>query len=492
MRTIQYNIGNADSNFMPIKSGFIIKSYENNYQSGDRLIMASGGNFYNANILVLQDMTLLLDNRGGAGARMGIVDATVGNVIAKGCFFGIDTNIQAIPYPTTANNCGLRSANSLDSTGNTFTRIEDCVFYGLTCGLRISSNTYANNNKSIFCTNGLIMTVNSGRAGTTVPRHISMFCRNSMSGLTHPYTDSSIFYIGELDAIIDTNQAYWWGSRYIIDDGNDVCKGMVFYNISLNGVQHNELFNQNGGTRLIAYPFGTPIATAESLNTKLDANGITSADGNLVLPLSVHGIGGSISTATKNFLYLNNNDTSSVPGTEVMLGSSSMYTPTSGNEQLLYLGGTFAPSSGNSRFRAMSVFPTINQTGGASGVTQGIFISPSLTSASDWRSIELANSSGWSLYQSGAAAKNYFAGHTLIGSSVDDGSNILQVTGDTKITGKIVLGNIWILSGTGSPEGVVSAPLGSVFYREDGGVDFSIYNKTAAGSGNTGWTNNKN
>ena len=41
-------------------------------------------------------------------------------------------------------------------------------------------------------------------------------------------------------------------------------------------------------------------------------------------------------------------------------------------------------------------------------------------------------------------------------------------------------------SGTGSPEGVVAAPVGTEYRRRDGGAGTSIYIKES-GSGNTGW-----
>lgn len=41
--------------------------------------------------------------------------------------------------------------------------------------------------------------------------------------------------------------------------------------------------------------------------------------------------------------------------------------------------------------------------------------------------------------------------------------------------------------GVGSPEGVVTAPIGSVFLRTDGGATTTLYVKTS-GAGNTGWT----
>lgn len=47
-------------------------------------------------------------------------------------------------------------------------------------------------------------------------------------------------------------------------------------------------------------------------------------------------------------------------------------------------------------------------------------------------------------------------------------------------------GDITWTSGAGSPEGVVTAPVGSLYSRTDGGLLTSLYVKQA-GSGNTGW-----
>jgi hypothetical protein len=52
---------------------------------------------------------------------------------------------------------------------------------------------------------------------------------------------------------------------------------------------------------------------------------------------------------------------------------------------------SFAPTSGTCTMDWMSVSPTINQTGGANGITRGLFINPTLTSAADWRAIEVSN-----------------------------------------------------------------------------------------------------
>lgn len=52
--------------------------------------------------------------------------------------------------------------------------------------------------------------------------------------------------------------------------------------------------------------------------------------------------------------------------------------------------------------------------------------------------------------------------------------------------GGIVLGTVKVLTGTGSPAGVVVAPVGSLYLRSDGGANTTLYVKEA-GAGNSGW-----
>jgi hypothetical protein len=53
--------------------------------------------------------------------------------------------------------------------------------------------------------------------------------------------------------------------------------------------------------------------------------------------------------------------------------------------------------------------------------------------------------------------------------------------------GNLYLGATQFITGIGSPESVVTAPVGSIFLRTDGGVSTTLYVKTS-GAGNTGWT----
>lgn len=84
---------------------------------------------------------------------------------------------------------------------------------------------------------------------------------------------------------------------------------------------------------------------------------------------------------------------------------------------VLSLIGPFHPTSGSNTFTAMSITSNVNQTGGANGITRGIYINPTLISVADWRSIDITSNSGYALYQSGSSALNYLAGKVGIGDS---------------------------------------------------------------------------
>ena len=84
-------------------------------------------------------------------------------------------------------------------------------------------------------------------------------------------------------------------------------------------------------------------------------------------------------------------------------------------------------------------------------------------------------------------------------------TNALFVGGTATINGTLTAATVvstgnmgapaWVLtaannsisSGTGSPESVITAPVGSLFLRTDGGVSTTLYVKTS-GAGSTGWT----
>jgi hypothetical protein len=104
-------------------------------------------------------------------------------------------------------------------------------------------------------------------------------------------------------------------------------------------------------------------------------------------------------------------------------------------------GVSFAPTSGTSTFTTIISQPTINQTGGANGITRGLYVSPTLTAAADWRSIEWSNNSGWGLYGAGTAA-NYLEGDTYIGTTSLSTATKFTIAGSETASSAIARGTL--------------------------------------------------
>jgi hypothetical protein len=70
--------------------------------------------------------------------------------------------------------------------------------------------------------------------------------------------------------------------------------------------------------------------------------------------------------------------------------AGNIFTQTSGSQIFINTVNSFAPTSGTASLALLRLGWTINQTGGANGVTRGLYINPTLTSAADWRAIEVS------------------------------------------------------------------------------------------------------
>lgn len=85
------------------------------------------------------------------------------------------------------------------------------------------------------------------------------------------------------------------------------------------------------------------------------------------------------------------------------------YTNTSGDKRNWTITSGFLPTSGTGTYTHMRYAGTVNQTGGANGITSAIEIDPTLTSAADYRALHIKNNSGHAIYLSGASATSIYA-----------------------------------------------------------------------------------
>lgn len=103
-----------------------------------------------------------------------------------------------------------------------------------------------------------------------------------------------------------------------------------------------------------------------------------------------------INNSSKNIYYSNDTGGTLTFPNDNLVGAKFNFagtskTATNGTVTLLTLNGGFAPTSGTGIYNELTISPTINQIGGANGVTRGIYINPTLTAAADWRALEIAN-----------------------------------------------------------------------------------------------------
>lgn len=152
--------------------------------------------------------------------------------------------------------------------------------------------------------------------------------------------------------------------------------------------------------------------------------------------------GTTISTSGRGMILSTAASSQGAPSFTV-LGSSTI---TSGNVWGIGTTQTFAPSSGTGTWADLYSAPTINQIGGANGITRGLYINPTLTSAADWRAIELTNATGYGIYQTGAAP-NSFAGSVTTAGKLS--STLTSVTCAAAATTFAVTSNVVRVTGDG-------------------------------------------
>lgn len=149
--------------------------------------------------------------------------------------------------------------------------------------------------------------------------------------------------------------------------------------------------------------------------------------------ITVGGSSGAISLNTTNTstssIIINANNNASVATSGIDFSAGNTYTQTSGTRNYLNMSAIFAPTSGTAVHNQLAFTGTINQTGGASGITRGIYLNQTITAAADFRALEIGmnSSSAFGLYQSGSATKNYLNGNTGWGDTSPE--TLVDITG---------------------------------------------------------------
>jgi hypothetical protein len=204
-------------------------------------------------------------------------------------------------------------------------------------------------------------------------------------------------------------------------------------------------------------------------------NGILSFNTNSVLSIYGQNNGSPITTANAGFAFRSSLLNTAVGPDFVFINGQGARDITSGSGIYLSIQPqSFSPTSGTATFTTLQVTQTINQTGGANGITRGLFVNPTLTSASDWRSIEWSNNTGRGLWGTGTA-NNALAGATHIGSASNaNASAILELTSTTR--------GLLLPRMTSAERDAIASPVAGLIVYNTTANQISFYNGTA-------WTN---
>lgn len=135
----------------------------------------------------------------------------------------------------------------------------------------------------------------------------------------------------------------------------------------------------------------------------------------------------------------------------ITLIGANTFTNTGGAKVGVTTSGTFAPTSGTATWTSQAITTTINQTGGANGITRGLHINPTITAAADFRALEIGNTTAntYGIYQGGTSVLNLLSGNTGIG--IAPGTDKLRVSGSIRFDlGSDAEGDIFYRNSSGN------------------------------------------
>jgi hypothetical protein len=296
----------------------------------------------------------------------------------------------------------------------------------------------------------------------------------SATTISQPFTTGSVIFQGSGGTLSQSNsQLFWdntnnrfgvgtntfWGTTkaLVVDSATEGRLGVA--NTGKQGVYLGRVSNFS---QIFAYDYTAVAALPLSINSfggnvligtttdsgyLLDVNGTSRLNGlssingvgvaNTALAIYANGTGGG------NYI-INAYDSGLVQRFYVAASGNfriagATDTGTSGSDEKMRLTLTFSPTSGNREHYGHYITQTINQTGGASGITRGIYITPTLTSAYDYRAIETTI---------GDVMLNTISGNTLIGTTADTGTYKLDVNGATRVSGVMRSTDVFVVGGT--------------------------------------------
>jgi len=255
----------------------------------------------------------------------------------------------------------------------------------------------------------------------------------------------------------------------------------------------------------------------------------------IVTPLTTGAVKFGVQAANNAWLFEGGGNTSYHLG---VIGYSG-FGATSGTVRSIQSTSSFEAGAGSANYRPIEISYTINASGAQTGTATGIFLNATETALNGMTHNLLTlqtggvnrfsvSNGGWARLSSFVSISNenvtmasYGSGQLTLFNNAFDGFNRINFGGTTNLfpalkrngaalearladdseyadlnlrqltstLGRIFFnasGTVLQIAGVGSPEGVVTANVGSLYMRTDGGAGTSFYVKES-GTGNTGW-----
>lgn len=126
--------------------------------------------------------------------------------------------------------------------------------------------------------------------------------------------------------------------------------------------------------------------------------------------------GVTISSNSTNNIAIHNSVNASTSTAGIVFGNSLNFVQSSGTRNYIDFTTGFQPTSGTAVHNKFLFAGTFNQTGGANGITRALYFNHTLTTVTDYRTIDIAesNANATYIYQSGTLGKNIFTAPTNI------------------------------------------------------------------------------
>lgn len=217
------------------------------------------------------------------------------------------------------------------------------------------------------------------------------------------------------DKALDVNSATGANLQLTYNDSNGSAANKVTFDVSSSG-------------DLTIAPSGADLNLTGSLTATgsiIPGNGLNfGSTANRAQIIYVNGTG----SLNCSGFYTFQGSQSTSTGTIFTFSNGSTSSATSGTQRHLLVSSGFAPTSGTAVYNQVEISPTVNQTGGSSGITRGLYINPTITAAADFRGLEVA--AGKSVFGAQLASTATSATLAAAATTLAITSNVVTVTGD--------------------------------------------------------------